>query len=100
MSVSAAKGGQAWRLSVRDQGIGFDPAESERIVQMFDRLHSIDEYDGTGIGLALCQRLVDRHDGEITVESTPGEGSTVTVTLPASDETAGSHNDASDPSNE
>lgn len=67
---------------------------------MFDRLHSIDEYDGTGIGLALCQRLVDRHDGEITVESTPGEGSTVTVTLPASDETAGSHNDASDPSNE
>ncbi|ELY58933.1 PAS domain-containing protein [Natronolimnohabitans innermongolicus] len=105
ISVSAENEGDEWRIAVRDRGIGIDPAESERIFQVFDRLHSIDEYDGTGIGLALCQRIIERHDGEIDVESAPGEGSTFTVTLPAppttnTDIATARTTDASDPSNE
>ncbi|WP_440769954.1 PAS domain-containing protein [Natronorubrum sp. DTA28] len=82
ISVFAEKDGQEWRLSVRDRGIGIDPADTERIFQVFDRLHSVEEYAGTGIGLALCQRIVERHDGDIRVASTPGEGATFTTTLP------------------
>ncbi|ELY42853.1 PAS domain-containing protein [Natronorubrum tibetense] len=82
ISVFAEKDGQEWRLSVRDRGIGIDPVNTERIFQVFDRLHSVGEYAGTGIGLALCQRIVERHDGDIRVTSTPGEGATFTVTLP------------------
>ncbi|SDK00536.1 ATP-binding protein [Natronorubrum texcoconense] len=82
ISVFAEKEGQEWRLSVRDRGIGIDPADTERIFQVFDRLHSVEEYAGTGIGLALCQRIVERHDGDIRVSSTTDEGATFTVTLP------------------
>ncbi|MFC4436762.1 MULTISPECIES: sensor histidine kinase [Natrialbaceae] len=72
-------------VSVRDEGIGIDPAETDRIFEIFERLHSVEEHDGTGIGLALCRRIVDRHDGEIWVESQPGRGSTFSFTLPSAD---------------
>ena len=79
--VSAAQDGTAWTISVRDEGIGIDPADADRIFEIFQRLHSIDEHAGSGIGLALCKRIVERHDGEIWVKSEPGEGTTFSFTL-------------------
>lgn len=69
-------------ITVQDNGIGFDEQYSGRIFTAFQRLHTRDEYEGTGIGLALCARIVDRHNGRITAHSTPGEGATFTVILP------------------
>ncbi|ELY70941.1 PAS domain-containing protein [Natrinema versiforme] len=83
ISVFAEKDGARWMVSVRDRGIGIDPDDTDRIFRVFDRLHSHETYAGTGIGLALCQRIVERHDGEITVQSVPGEGTTFAVALPA-----------------
>ncbi|WIV66525.1 PAS domain S-box protein [Natrialbaceae archaeon AArc-T1-2] len=74
---------ETWRVSVEDDGIGIEPENADRIFEVFNRLHSQDEHPGTGIGLTLCRRIVDRHGGEIDVESEPGEGSTFTVSLPA-----------------
>ncbi|WP_394349648.1 ATP-binding protein [Natrinema versiforme] len=71
-----------WIIAVRDEGIGIESANQDSIFEVFHRLHSRDEYAGTGIGLALCQRIVERHNGEIWVESEPGEGSTFFVSLP------------------
>ncbi|SDR16059.1 PAS domain S-box protein [Natronobacterium texcoconense] len=81
--VSAERHDDEWIISVRDEGIGIDPDERDRIFEVFHRLHGRDEHDGTGIGLALCERIVERHGGEIEVDSEPGEGSTFSVTLPA-----------------
>ena len=81
VEVSAERVGPECRVSIRDEGIGIDPAAQDRIFEVFQRLHSREEYSGTGIGLALCQRIVERHDGDIMVESEPGEGATFTVTL-------------------
>ncbi|ADB59156.1 multi-sensor signal transduction histidine kinase [Haloterrigena turkmenica DSM 5511] len=81
--VSAERRGDEWIVSVSDEGIGVDPDDADRIFDVFQRLHSHEEFDGTGIGLALCERIIERHDGEIWVESVPGEGATFRFTLPA-----------------
>jgi PAS domain S-box-containing protein len=75
-------------LYVADNGIGFDIRYLDRIFSPFQRLHGRNDYDGTGMGLAICRKIVERHGGEITARSTPGEGSTFIVTLPTRSQTA------------
>ena len=81
--VAAQEKETEWSFSVADNGIGIDAEFTEQIFQVFRRLHSRDKYPGTGIGLAICERVVDQHGGKIWVESQPGEGSTFSVWLPA-----------------
>ncbi|WP_226480299.1 PAS domain-containing sensor histidine kinase [Natrinema amylolyticum] len=81
--VEARHNGRNWEISVADDGIGIDPDDQDRVFRVFQRLHSREEYDGTGIGLALCRRIVERHGGRIRVDSEPGEGATFTVAIPA-----------------
>jgi light-regulated signal transduction histidine kinase (bacteriophytochrome) len=76
------EGGELCQITVEDNGIGFDEKYLDRIFILFQRLHGRSAYDGTGIGLAICRKIADRHTGEITAKSTPGEGSTFIVTLP------------------
>jgi len=105
ITVSAQRRGDWWEISVTDQGIGIDPADADRVFEVFQRLHAPDDHAGTGIGLALVERIIERHGvharevrvgstdeqcesvgGDIWVASEPGEGATFTFTLPAAGE--------------
>lgn len=89
--VSAQRDGEFWRIDVADNGMGIAAEHQHKIFQMFSRLHGRDEIEGSGIGLATCRRIVERHGGEIGVESRPDEGSRFYFTLPVlSDSDAGS----------
>lgn len=82
VEVSCTENNSEWTIRVKDNGIGMRPAEAQMIFAPFKRLHSQDQYEGTGIGLAICRRILARHGGRIGVESVPGKGSTFWLTLP------------------
>jgi len=86
MSTCVGSIGQQWCISLADNGIGIAPESHAKLFAPFSRLHARDKYDGCGIGLATCKKIVDRHHGRIWLESEPGKGSTFYVTLPAVDE--------------
>lgn len=83
VEISAVKENDFWKFSVKDNGIGFEQKYAERIFMLFQRLHESSAYKGSGMGLTICKKIVDYHEGKIWAESVPGEGSTFFFTLPA-----------------
>jgi light-regulated signal transduction histidine kinase (bacteriophytochrome) len=81
--LSATKGKDQWEIRVTDNGIGIAAEHRERIFEVFRRLHTSKDYEGLGMGLAICKKIVERHGGHIHVESTPDQGTTFVLTLPA-----------------
>ena len=87
VDVSVSVADEMVTVEVSDDGIGMEADQTDEIFEVFQRLHTREEFEGTGVGLAICRKIVDRHGGTVSVESTPGEGSTFTVTLPQGDST-------------
>jgi signal transduction histidine kinase len=81
--VSSARANGRVTISVRDNGIGIEPGHAEQIFKMFQRLHSTEEYEGTGIGLAIAKKIIDRHGGQITIAGAPGGGTIFAFDIPA-----------------
>jgi light-regulated signal transduction histidine kinase (bacteriophytochrome) len=83
--ISGAQSNAFYRLYIKDNGIGFDPKYAEEIFVVFKRLHSYHEFEGTGIGLSICKKIVEKHSGQITADGKLNEGATFIITLPKKD---------------